>query len=84
MKGSQRFLNVVSLHRFADDRPSVEELQAHGFFKQCRRTSLAENLSLTAIDKYNCTKLANGEWRLRHFIFLATQLLSECVQNQRL
>lgn len=47
-------------YRYPDDRPNVSELQSHGFFKQSKRTSLAENFSLTAIEKYNCTKMPNG------------------------
>lgn len=46
--------------RYPDDRPNIVEL-SHPFFKQAKRTTLAENLSLTGIDKYNCTKLSSGK-----------------------
>lgn len=47
--------------RYPDDRPNIVELQSHPFFKQVKRTTLSENLSLTGIDKYNCTKLSSGK-----------------------
>lgn len=56
------FCFFIIICRFPDDRPTVNELQCHPFFKQCKHTSLAENFSLTDIDKYNCTKLEAGEF----------------------
>lgn len=47
--------------RYPDDRPNIVELQNHPFFKQGKRTTLAENFSSTGIDKYNCTKLNAGK-----------------------
>lgn len=54
------FLSFLFYFRFPNDRPSVGELQIHPFFKQCKRTTLAENLKLTGLDKYNCNKKATG------------------------
>lgn len=55
------------LFRFPGDRPIVEELLNHPFFKQSKHTSLAANFSLTGIDKYNCTKVGAGA----HPLFLS-------------
>lgn len=59
------FLNCAHAYRYPDDRPNIIELQSHPFFKQIKRTTLAENLSLTGIDKYNCTKLSSGKKKNR-------------------
>lgn len=53
--------DLISIGRYPDDRPNIVELQNQPFFKQAKRTTLAENLSLTGIDKYNCTKLSSGK-----------------------
>lgn len=64
------FSFLWGFHRYSDDRPSVDELQAHAFFKQCKRTSLAENFSLTGIDKFNCTKKAHGKMSISEDAFV--------------
>lgn len=48
--------------RDPSDRPNVHQLHYHPFFKQCRNTSLAEQLRMTGIEAYNCTKTV-GELR---------------------
>lgn len=74
-KFSDQFHNFaeICMQRHPIDRPTVIQLQGHGFFKQIKHMTLFEQFLASGIDALDCTKV-KGKWHTTfdviHFTFV--------------